>query len=73
MGSANEYWHYARQCADLAARTADEAHRQFMLSMAETWRRLATGEIVSAPQNDGPLTAPTAHASGATVTDKPAS
>jgi hypothetical protein len=43
MGSANKFWHYARQCRELAARTADEGHREFMLSMAETWTRLAKG------------------------------
>jgi hypothetical protein len=44
MGSRNEYSYYARQCADAAARATDESHRQFMLDMAETLRRLATGD-----------------------------
>jgi len=52
MGSANEYWHYARQCRELAVRTADEAHKEFMLAMAETWRRLATGDLPHTPAND---------------------
>ena len=45
MGSSSEYWHYVQQCTALAARTANEDHKQFMLAMAETWRRLATGDF----------------------------
>jgi hypothetical protein len=45
MGSRNEYWFYAQQCSDAAARAIDEGHRQFMLDMAETLRRLASGDM----------------------------
>jgi hypothetical protein len=44
MGSTNEYWYYARQCRELAARPANKAYRECMLAMAERWRRLAIGD-----------------------------
>jgi hypothetical protein len=47
MGSRSELWFYAQQCVDAAARTTDESHKQFMLDMAKTLRRLATGETPS--------------------------
>jgi hypothetical protein len=44
MGSTNQYWHYARQCRELAAMPANKAYRECMLAMAEKWRRLALGD-----------------------------
>jgi hypothetical protein len=44
MGSTNEFWHYARQCRELAAKPANKAYRECMLAMAEKWRRLALGD-----------------------------
>jgi len=52
MGSKNEYWHYAQQCSELAAKTENARHKQFMLAMAETWRRLATGDVPKAPYEE---------------------
>jgi hypothetical protein len=44
MGSTNEFWHFARQYRELAARPANKAYRECMLAMAEKWRRLALGD-----------------------------
>ena len=52
VNSPNEYWFYARQCSELAARTPDEGRKQFMLAMAETWRRLARGDLPESPTQE---------------------
>jgi hypothetical protein len=44
MGSTNEFWHYARQCRELAAKPANKFYRKHMLAMAKKWSRLAAGE-----------------------------
>jgi hypothetical protein len=47
MGSTNEFWHYARQCRELAAKPANKVYRKHMLAMAKKWSRLAAGETAT--------------------------
>lgn len=35
--STDEFWHYVRQCRELAAKPANKAHRECMLAMADKW------------------------------------
>jgi hypothetical protein len=47
MGSTNEFWHYARQYRELAAKPANKVHRKHILAMAKKWSRLAAGETAT--------------------------